>query len=164
MSWYALFRFLHIISTIMFIGGIFGRQLIRAYAKKVTDVRVFAELTRGAGRIERIMIIPGNMAVIVFGVILALSSGAPILGFIQGASSNWLLVSNLLLITGFFIVPLIFLPRGKVFEAALEKALTAGQMTPELRTTLDDPIVKYAHIYEAVMLLVIVALMVFKPF
>lgn len=164
MSWYALFRFLHIVSAIIFIGGIFGRQLIRAYAKKVADVEVFAELTHAAGRIERIMIIPGNMAIIVFGVILALISGAPILGFIQGASQNWLLVSNLLLVTGFFIVPFIFVPRGKVFEAALEQALKIGQVTPELKESLDDPVIKAAHIYEAVMLLVIVALMVFKPF
>jgi uncharacterized membrane protein len=164
MSWYVFFRFLHIISAIIFIGGIFGRQLIRSYAKKVTDIGVFAELTHAAGRIERIMMIPGNMAIIVFGVILALISGAPILGFIQGASRNWLLVSNLLLVTGFFIVPFIFLPRGKVFEATLKHALTAGQITPELRMALDDPVIKAAHIYEAVMLLVIVALMVFKPF
>lgn len=164
MSWYAVFRFLHIISAIVFVGGIFGRQLVRAYARKVEDVRIFAELTQAAGRIERVMIIPGNTAVIVFGVVVALISDAPILGFIQGDSHNWLLVSNLLLVTGFLIVPFIFLPRGKIFEAALERALAQGQITPELRTSLADPVVKAAHIYEAVMIVVIVALMVFKPF
>lgn len=164
MSWYAFFRFLHIISAIVFVGGIFGRQLVRAYAKKAEDVRIFAELTQAAGRIERVMIIPGNTAVILFGVILALISKAPILGFIQGDSQNWLLVSNLLLVTGFLIVPFIFLPRGKIFEAALEQALAQGHITPDLQTALADPVVKAAHIYEAVMIVVIIALMVFKPF
>jgi hypothetical protein len=110
------------------------------------------------------MIIPGNMAVIIFGVVVAVMLDAPIFGFLEGASANWLLVSNLLLATGFFIVPIIFVPRGKVFDVVLERALSEGRITTELLTALDDPVVKLAHIYEEVMILVIVALMVFKPF
>lgn len=164
MNWYAVIRFLHIVSTIIFVGGIFGRQVVRSYAKKTADVRIFSELSQGAGRIERLMVIPGNMAVILFGVILAIMSDAPIFGFLEGDARNWLLVSNLLLLTGFIIVPFIFVPRGKLFDVVLEKALAEGQITPELRAALDDKVVKLAHIYEAVMVIVIVALMVFKPF
>jgi len=100
-------RFLHIASAMWFIGGILARQIVRAYAKRTEDVRRFATLSEAAGRIESTMVIPGNMAVIVFGVILALIVKAPILGFLQGASRNWLLVSNLLLLIGLFAVPLI---------------------------------------------------------
>jgi uncharacterized membrane protein len=164
MSWYALFRFLHIVSAIIFVGGLFARQVVRAYARKATDVKVFAELSLGAGRIERIMIIPGNMAVIIFGVIVAVMLNAPIFGFLEGATANWLLVSNLLLATGFIIVPFVFVPRGKIFDTILEKALAEGKITTDLLTALDDPVVKIAHIYEEVMVLVVVALMVFKPF
>lgn len=164
MSWYAVFRFLHIISAVMFVGGLFARQLVRAYARKATDVHVFAELSLGAGRIERIMIIPGNLAVIVFGVIIAIMADAPIFGFLQGASANWLLVSNLLLVSGLVIVPFVFVPRGKIFDAVLEKALAEGQMTPDLQTALDDRVVKLAHIYEEVSVIIVVALMVLKPF
>jgi len=157
-------RFLHVASAMWFIGGILARQIVRAYAKRTDDVRRFAALTEAAGRIESTMVIPGNMAVIIFGVILGLLIKAPILGFLQGADRNWLLVSNLLLLIGFFSVPLIFLPRGKKFAVVLEDALAKGQMTPQLRAHLDDPVVRAAHWYELISMPLIVFLMVFKPF
>jgi len=103
-----------------FIGGILARQIVRAYAKRTEDVHRFVTLSEAAGRtlapcglsrtsagVETTMVIPGNMAVIIFGVILALIIKAPIPGFLQGADRNWLLVSNLLLVIGFVSVPLI---------------------------------------------------------
>ena len=116
------------------------------------------------GRIENLMIIPGNLAVILFGLILAIMGGYPMFGFLQGASQNWLLLSNILLIIGLVIVPTVFVPRGKKFDLALEAALAEGRMTPELRAALEDKVVKLAHLYEEVAIVVVVALMVFKPF
>lgn len=163
MSLYLVFRFLHIASAIALIGGIFARQAVRSLAKQTSDVHRFAALSEGAGRIEGLMIIPGSMAATLFGVILALMTGAPILGFLQGASKNWLLLSNLLLVGNILIVPLVFLPRGRNFEQALNIALAEGRITPALRIQLDDRVVKVAHLYEEVSLVLIVALMVFKP-
>ena len=157
-------RFLHVASAMWFIGGILARQIVRAYAKRTDDVRRFAVMSEAAGRIESTMVIPGNLAVILFGVILGVQIGAPILGFLQGAERNWLLVSNILLLIGFLNVPLIFLPRGKRFQVALEDALARGQMTIELRAHLNDPLVRLAHGYELVSMVVIVYLMVVKPF
>jgi uncharacterized membrane protein len=157
-------RFLHIASAIWFLGGILARQIVRAYAKRTDDVQRFATLSEAAGRIENTMVIPGNMAVIVFGIILGLLIKAPILGFLQGASRNWLLVSNILLLLGLFSVPLIFIPRGKKYDLVLNDALAKGQMTPELRLQLDDPLVRAAHWYELISMPLIVFLMVFKPF
>ena len=164
MSLLSLVRFLHIISAMWFIGGILARQIVRLYAKRTDDVRHFASMSQAAGRIESTMVIPGNFAVIIFGVIYGLMIGAPILGFLQGAARNWLLVSNLLLVTGFFNVPLIFLPRGKLLDAALKDALVKGQMTPELRLHINDPVVRMAHWFELTAMLAIVFLMVFRPF
>jgi len=164
MNLYAIIRFLHILAALVLVGGLFSRQVVRAYARKATDVRAFAEISQGANQIERLMVIPGNMAVIILGVIAALMSGAPILGFIQGASANWLLVANLLLIIGMVIVPVVFVPRGKVFDGILEKALAEGRITPELTAALDDQVVKIAHLYEQVSIVIVVALMVLKPF
>jgi low temperature requirement protein LtrA len=104
------------------------------------------------------------MAVILFGVILALMSGYPIFGFLQGAAQNWLLVSNILLVLGLVSVPTIFVPRGKKFEPLLAAALAEGRMTPDLRANLDDKVVRLAHLYEEVALVIVIALMVFKPF
>ena len=161
---YLMVRFLHIASAIWFLGGILARQIVRAYAKRTDDVRRFAAMSEAAGRIESTMVIPGNLAVIVFGVIVSVMIGAPIFGFLQGAERNWLLVSNIILLLGFLNVPLIFLPRGKLFRAALEDALAKGQMTLELRAHLDDPVVRIAHTYELVSMVAIMYLMVFKPF
>ena len=157
-------RFLHIASAIWFIGGLLARQIVRAHAQRTDDVHRFAAFSEAAGRIETTMVIPGNMAVIVIGVLLALLIKAPILGFLQGADRNWLLVSNLLLVIGLILVPLVFLPRGQRFGAALENALTREQMTPELRAALEDPVVKAAHLYEMIAMAVVVFLMVLKPF
>jgi len=161
---FLLVRFLHIVSAIWFLGGILARQIVRAYAKRTDNVQRFSVMSEVAGRIENTMVIPGNMAVIIFGVILGLIIKAPILGFLQGAERNWLLVSNIILLLGFLSVPLIFLPRGKLFRVALEDALAKGQMTPELRTHLEDPVVRMAHIYELVSMVAVMYLMVFKPF
>jgi hypothetical protein len=104
------------------------------------------------------------MAVTVIGVILAVIAGYPIFGFLQGASQNWLLVANILLVTAMGLVPTVFVPRGKKFEPALQSALAEGRITPGLRAAIDDPVVKLAHLYEQVSVIIVVALMVFKPF
>src|SRR5215211_4892595 len=122
MNWYLVLRFLHIASAIIFVGGLFARQVVRSVAYKTDDINYFVSLSQGAGRIENLMVIPGNMAVIIFGVILALITNAPILGFLQGASQNWLLLANILLIAGLLAVPLVFLPRGKKFASRLTAA------------------------------------------
>jgi uncharacterized membrane protein len=164
MNWYIVVKLLHIIAVIMFVGGLFARQLVRSYAKKTDDIKIFATLNNAAGRIESILVIPGSAATLVLGVILALIGGFPIFGFLQGASQNWLLVSNILLIGSLVIVPTVFIPRGKKFEPMLQAALVKGEITSELRAAMDDDVVKLAHLYEEVSVIAIVALMVLKPF
>jgi uncharacterized membrane protein len=164
MNGYFTLRFLHSATAIIFIGGIFARQIIRARANQTDDVRVFAALHEAAGRIETRMVIPGNLAVIVVGVLLALLTHAPIFGFLQGASHNWLLASNLLLVFGFLVVMRVFVPRGKKFEVLLQDALAKGQITPELRAEVDDRLIRVLHVVEMSVVVLIVALMVFKPF
>ena len=164
MSLLLVVRFLHIASAIWFIGGVVARQIVRAYAKRTDNIQRFAIMSEAAGRIESTMVLPGNFAVIVFGVIYGLMIHAPILGFLQGAARNWLLVSNLLLLIGFFNVPLVFIPKGKLFDIALKDALAKGQMTPELHAQMDDQTVRIVHFIELAALGVITILMVFKPF
>ena len=142
---YLFLKLLHILTAFWFITGILGRQLTRAQARKSEDIAAFVTLTTLAGRFESLMVIPGNLVVIIVGVIVALMGGWPIFGFLQGASANWLLVSNLILLAGIFVVPLVYLPRGKVFDKVLEEAKAQGRITPELIEVLDDPVVKRAH-------------------
>jgi uncharacterized membrane protein len=164
MNVYLLLKLLHILAAFWLIAGILGRQLVRAVARQSEDIYRFADLSRLAGRFESLMVIPGNLLVIVFGVLAAWRGGWPILGFLQGASTNWLLATNLLLLVGLAIVPTVYLPRGKLFERAIQEALAAGQMTSRLQAALEDRPVKWAHGFEYASLLVIVFLMVAKPF
>ena len=164
MNWYIVVKFLHVSSVIVCVGGLFARQLIRQHAKKSNDVQLFATFSQAAGKIENAMVIPGMTAILVFGVALGLIGHSPILGFLQGAQQNWLLVSNILLIGILVIIPTVLVPRGKIFEPILQDALAKGQITPELRVAMNDNIVNIAHRYEEVALIIITALMVLKPF
>ena len=164
MNWYLLVRFIHILSSIVFVGGILARQAVRMHGKRSTDIHTLAAYFSAAGKIESLMVIPGNMLVIVFGVILAIMVRAPIFGFLQGSEQNWLLATNILLILGGLNIPLIFLPRGKIFDRLMAEALAKGEVTPELKAHLNDKAVRNAHVFEILSLIVIIILMVFRPF
>ena len=164
MNWYLVVKFLHIAAVILCVGGLFARQLVRQLAKRAQDIDAFVSFDQAAGRIEAVMVIPGTSAILVFGIILALMSDLPMLGFLQGASRNWLLVSNILLLGIIAIVPTVFLPRGRKFEPILREARARHEITPALRQAMDDKLVRLAHLYEEVAVLVIAALMVLKPF
>jgi uncharacterized membrane protein len=164
MNDYLWIKYLHELAAFWFIAGIIGRQFVREVARRSSDVHQFALLSNVAGRFERLMVIPGNMFVLSLGVVLALRGGWPIFGFLQGADENWLLLANLILLGGLLLVPLVYLPRGKRFDHALQQAIAAGEMTSELVAGLDDQTVKWAHRAEYVGLLLVVLLMVLKPF
>lgn len=164
MSWYNVFKFLHIVAVIVMVGGIFARQLVRSIAKRSDDPKVIASLTQVAGRLDRSMVIPGGNLVVLLGIVLALMLKWPIFGFLQGASQNWLLVSNILLVLIMVLVPTVFLPHNKKVESLLHSALAEGRVMPELRSLLNDQTNRWAHYAEELIVVVVAALMVLKPF
>jgi len=105
-----------------------------------------------------------SLLVLVFGLAAAWVRGMPILGTLVGGSANWLLVSLVLFVAIALLVPLVFLPHGRAFEAALADADARGQVTPELSAAFGDPAVERARLAEATGLVVVIALMVLKPF
>ncbi|SRR5258706_9240866 len=164
MNWYLIIKFFHIIAVTLTIGGMFARQLVRGSAKKSTDINVVASLTRVAVRMDRALVIPWSNIMIIMGIILAVMQKWPIFGFLQGASQNWLLVSNILLLIMIVLIPSVFVPYNKKVESLLQVALANKQVTPELKTTLDDKLNKQAHYMEEGIVLIVAALMVLKPF
>ena len=140
MNWIVFVKFLHIVAAMVMIGGGFARQVVRGIARKSDDIHQVAFLTQAAGRIDRLMVIPGSDLVIIFGVILALVLKQPILGFIQGASRNWLLVANLLVIAILVVVFALFVPYNRRLEPIIQSALAEGHVTPELKDALDDKV------------------------
>jgi uncharacterized membrane protein len=164
MNWYLIAKYLHILAVAITIGGMFARQLVRGFSKRSDDIQTVASLTPVALRIDRTMVIPWSSIIFVMGIILALVQQWPIFGFLQGASQNWLLISNILLIIMLALIPTVFIPHNKKVESLLQTALTEGRVTPELSAALNDQKNQVAHQAEEIIILVIAALMVLKPF
>ena len=75
-----------------------------------------------------------------------------------------MLASVILLLSPLPFVPLVFLPRGRIFEAELEEARRQGIMTEGLRAAFADPMVALARRWELIAVSIVVVLMVLKPF
>jgi hypothetical protein len=164
MTWINLLVFVHVMAAILLVAGIVGRQITRGQAGKTDDLQVFMGLSTLAGRFENLLVQPGSLAVILVGIILAVLQGWPVFGFLQGGAVNWLLVSNLLILSMLLVIIFIFVPRGKTYETHLQEAIVKGEITPELRAAFNDPLVRWAHLWEEIALVLIIYLMVAKPF
>ena len=116
-----------------------------------------------ASRFERIVISGGGI-VLLLGVATAIVQGRPFLGPLQGAGIDWLFVALLVFVSPLPLVPLVFRPRGRVFDAALAEATAAGLIPDRLRTAFRDPVTRAAHVYELGAMVVVFVLMVAKPF
>jgi hypothetical protein len=58
----------------------------------------------------------------------------------------------------------VFVPRGRVMEAAMREAVERGEVTPSLRAAWADRVVRAAHVYELAVVTVVLVLMLAKPF
>src|SRR5207244_316174 len=113
-----LVKLAHALVGVWFVCGLVGRWATLAQAERADDVRVLRGLLRLSAVFEERMVIPGSAAVLVLGLLTAWMQGQPLLGFLQGAPTSWLLASLVLYLSTMALVPLVFLPRGKRFAAA----------------------------------------------
>jgi hypothetical protein len=151
--------FLHVAIAFVFVGGLIGRWIVLGRARRSADIGEIDILLPVADRFEKI-VIPASAAILVLGLLAMWAQDRPL--FEDGG--YWLLASLVLYLSIMPLVPLIFLPRGRVFEAALTDARARGTVTPELKAAFHDPWVAFARTYEAVVVAIVVALMVLKPF
>jgi uncharacterized membrane protein len=164
MNWYLVIKFLHVSAVAITIGSMFARQLVRGIARRSDDVNEIASLTRAAIRMDRVLVIPSSNVMVLAGIVLAIMLKWPIFGFLQGAAQNWLLVSNLLLIALMVMIGTVFVPHNRKVDAILQAALAEGRVTSELRAALNEKKNHWAHHAEEIVILLIAALMVLKPF
>lgn len=153
----------HALLGVMFITGLVGRWITLGAAARTPEIRDVQTLLGLSSRFERIVIVTSSL-VLVFGVATAIAQGRPFLGPLQGAPVDWLFVSLLLYVSAIPLVPLVFLPRGRVFEAALSEATADGRVTDDLRAAFADPAVRTGHIYEFAVTFTVLVLMISKPF
>jgi hypothetical protein len=154
---------LHVLIGFWMVAGMVGRGIALRAAARAADIRVVESLVGLAGDFERMVRMP-SIVVLGLGLLAAWLRGWPVLGILQGASVNWLLVSLILYLTLAPLIIWVFLPRGRVFDLALRDARTEGRVTPALAAAFADPVVAAAHAWELAALGLIIALMVTKPF
>jgi hypothetical protein len=150
----------HVLSAFWFVAGLIGRDVTLGKARRARDVRVVGELAELAGRFDRAMVMPGSIVVLALGLITAWVQGRPF----TGTGNWWLLTSLLVYLSIVPLVPLVFLPRGRIFEGALADATQRGEVTLELTTSLNDRAVLGARLYERLAVVTVLVLMVTKPF
>jgi len=155
---------IHVLLVFWLVAGIVGRDVIYRRASRVTDLDELRTLISLGSQFETRMVRPATGAVLVAGLIAAWARGWPILGFLQHSSPNWVLAALLIYLSIIPVIVLVFIPRGKLFRAALDDAVSEGRVTPRLTATLNDPMVEAARRYELLMITVLTWLMVAKPF
>jgi hypothetical protein len=155
---------IHVLCVFWLVGGILARDRCYALARTTDDLPRLQWLVEMGGHFERRMARPATYAVLVAGLLAAWARGWPILGVLQGSSTNWVLVSLLIYLTIIPVIAFVFIPRGRIFRAAFEQAKSLGQVTPALKAALGDRMVAAARAYELIMIGVITAIMLTRSF
>jgi uncharacterized membrane protein len=148
----------HIGSAFWLVAGLVGRDVTLSRARAVSEIGTIRALCETAGVFDKLMVIPGSMAVLVFGLLVAFT------GHWSFGDNGWLVAALVLYLSLIPLPPLVFLPKGKVFEAAMAEAVTAGEPTPAFREAFADRTVWAARWYERIVVAAIIVLMITKPF
>lgn len=149
---------LHVLAAFWFVAGLVGRGVTIAQVRRETDLGRVESLMAVTDRFEKWMVRPGSGAVLLLGLVTMVAQDRSLL------HEAWLLVSLVLYVVLFALVPTVFLPRGKRYDAALEDARPGGTVTPALAEALRDPMVALGRRLELAVVVVIIILMVTKPF
>jgi len=86
MNWYLLVRFVHIFWFDRFHWRDTCETSCSHIGQEIHRCAYTCGVFLATDKIESLMLIPGDMIVIIFGVILAIMVRAPIFGFLQGSS------------------------------------------------------------------------------
>jgi uncharacterized membrane protein len=160
MDWLALLlKLAHVFAAFALVTGFVGRAILLSRAARIADIEQQHLLAESASPFEAAVRV-SSAVVIVLGLATASAQGYEWLGL----TTPWMLLSVLLIVPMFVLVPAVFVPRGRVFETEMAAARQAGEVTDGLRRAWADPAVAFARRYELVGTGLIVALMVLKPF
>jgi predicted integral membrane protein DUF2269 len=159
MDWDGIIKLVHVGIAFALVSGLIGRWILLTRAAACDDVEDAHGLAKAASPFEQIVQIAGT-AILPAGLVTAWIQGYPWLGLTTG----WMLISTLLVVSIVPLVPLVFIPRGRIFEDAMGAARERGSVTPELRAAFRDPAVSFARRYELAAVSIVIVLMVLKPF
>ena len=160
----AVLQLLHILAGFGLVGGEMGRAFALSHARKTGEVKTAAELLQMSSFLSAKVVSGSGLVTVVLGLFTAWAEGLPILGFLQGGTVNWVLASLILYGVIMVLVFAIQVPRAKVLREALGTALAQGQITPELTAAMNNSAANNAFILQDALIVLIVVLMVLKPF
>jgi uncharacterized membrane protein len=164
LSWLLTSKLLHILSAMLFVGGMLGRDLTFAAARRATEVQVTATLLSLSERFEKLMVRPGSELVFLFGLLTAWLERQPLFSAFAGARPAWVFVSLVIYLLTVPLVIVLVMPGTRRRRLTLEAALAQRGLTAELRRALDDRSVLVTRNVELLIILVVVGFMVLKPF
>jgi hypothetical protein len=159
-----ILKLFHIAAAFILIGGMLGRSVVMARAQKSKNIHQTALFLQLGNFFTTKMVSPGGMATFLLGIITALVQGWPILGFLQGGKSSWVfmaLMLNLLIYVNVFANSI---PRGKAIGQSVGSALDKDEITVELTAAMNNSAMKAGMIFEYFAVILIIMLMVLKPF
>lgn len=164
MSLTLILKLLHIFAALGLVTGIVGRNITFGQAVKSANIEPAYALLKASEVFELRLVFPMSLAVLVLGLITAWSAGWPLLGFLQGAATNWLLLSLILTVAMGAAAPILLGPRRRRRQQLLDDARAQGAITPALTAALTDPFLRRFRQLEFGGIVIIVGLMVLKPF
>jgi hypothetical protein len=155
---------LHVFSVFWLVTGIVGRDMCWAHAAKAVDLAALRQIASLASVFEMRAVRPSTFVVLVTGLVAVQLRGHSLFAFFRGEGPAWPFTALLIYLSIIPVIVLVFLPKGRVYQAALAEAESRGELTERLRRAIADPAVQAARGYEMLMIAVLVFLMVAKPF
>ena len=149
MDWYAIVKFLHIVSASLWVGGGFVLFLLGVLAERAGNIEEKLQAMRASGQLGGRFFAPMSMLTLIFGLIMC--------SFWVGFSDLWIIIGLIGYATTFSIGMFIFKPTGERMGAMIAKE----GVTPVV-LAIGQRMMCAARFDYAVML-VIIADMVLKP-
>ena len=163
MALWELLRLGHALAGVAFVTGLSGVWIVGGLIRREESLDRMQTLTRAGEPFGRMTTV-GGVSMAILGVATAIALGRPMLGPLQGGTPDWLFVSVLLILPLFGFLAIIYPARYRAIAAALADARARGIVTPELRAARTDRVLRWARTYELVAVVIVLGLMIAKPF
>ena len=145
-------RTLHILAGIWFTAGVAAYLLTRLAMRKSEDVRGMSALVDLMARFRNLMIRPGGMLLLIFGLWAAYDESWPEFS-----------IHALILLIIFIPFMLLTAKGSHAIETASAEALQAGSVTPALRTAMRDRKLQIGEWGIGIITVLFLLLMLIKP-
>jgi uncharacterized membrane protein len=150
------FRFLHILSVLWLVGGLFAGPVVRAQTRRSTELAQKAFGLRLAWRLTAVFVLPGLLLAGLLGFHLVGALSYPFkMMWIHISAAVWALQ---LLVTLFVLAP-----KARSASRAADASLAAGAPTPEMERALAAKLPGILWDVTALATVVVTLLMVLRP-